>query len=322
MNGGDVRFTRHALERFAERAGVAGSLDELRAELEQLAWHGSVVSQQPPWSHLEPAPAFLVVAQWLCTPLRPGERDRVWDATTVITRNDMSWWDAVRAGWLTGPPSCVHIWPATPAMQREITAKRVALAAAAARQAAVMDEARRQAAEQEARRQADEADAQRSAAAAGARARDEANRRNRTALRPYGWAATALTAFGMSLAIAPVAPIESDGEASSELLTAIGYGFWCGVFVAGLVILFEIGLRKLWSLAACALTLTTAIGFGVAVKTTGSEDHIGVMLLCAAAGLTGALGVRTGTTGMARAGVVIGVASLVIASLVAAITAG
>ncbi len=322
MDAADVRFTRHALERFAERAGVAGSLDDLRAELEALAWNGSVVSQQPPWSHLEPAPAFLVIAHWLCMPLRPGERGRVWDATTVITHNDMNWWDAVQAGWLKRPPTWVNIWPVTPDVQRQIDARRAAIAAAAARDAAVTDEARRLADEARARQQAADAEARRTAAAEAARVAEKARRRNRVALRPYGWAATALSGIGMSIAVAPLAPLEADGEPVSELLTAVGIGFWCAVCAAGLVLLFEIGTRKLWALAAYAITLAAAMGIGVAVKTTGSEDHYGMMLICATAGLIGALGVRTGTTGMARAGVWLSAAAFVIATLIAVAATG
>ncbi len=322
MDASDVRFTRHALERFAERAGLAGSLDDLRAELEALAWNGSVVSEQPPWSHLEPAPAYLVIAHWLCMPLRPGERGRVWDATTVITHDDTSWWDAVRAGWLKSPPTWVNIWPVTPDVQRQIDAKRAAIAAAAVRDAAVMAEVRGLAGEARARQQAADAEARRTAAEEALHVAEEARHRDRVALRPYGWAATALSGIGMSVAVAPIAPTEVDGEPTSELLTAVGIGFWCAVAAAGLVLLFEVGTRKLWALAAYAITLAAAIGIGVAVETTGSEDHYGMLLLCAAAGLIGVLGVRTGTAGMARAGVALCAATLAIATLVAVITAG
>jgi len=108
-----VGFTDHAIDRFVERAGVAGPQAVCRQELSTLCASAGVVQQQrPEWSGLlDDAPAYLVVLDWLCCPLRPGLHGATWDATTLVCRSDATWWEAYRAGWIPALPNGLQLWP-------------------------------------------------------------------------------------------------------------------------------------------------------------------------------------------------------------------
>jgi hypothetical protein len=269
-------------------------------ELERLALSGNVVSEQPGWVRLQPSPAYFVLGDWLCMPLRAGEKDRIWDATTAVTRDDMSWWDAFQAGLVPDLPRWVRIWPASETMQRRI------------------DEVLARRAVEEVRRSAESAAARQRAAAQAARAAEEAAERQREELRPYGWAAVVLSSLGMSVAVAPIAPLIVDDKPASEIATAAGYGFWAAVAAAGLVLVFErAAIKILWSVAVFALTFTEAIIAGALIKTTGSEDYIGLMLLSGVSGLIGTIAVRTGQPILTRCAVAVAGLVLLIATAVA-----
>jgi hypothetical protein len=106
-----VGFTDHAADRLLERAAVRGDRPAARRELIRLhALEGEVRRRPPKWARLKPAPAYIVIGDWLCLPARPGRGRATWDATTLVCRQDATWETALTRGWITARP--VNLRPA------------------------------------------------------------------------------------------------------------------------------------------------------------------------------------------------------------------
>lgn len=104
-----IRPTRHALERFAERAAPPATDDSyLRWALRDLAIAEGRISDAPPaWSRLaHSARLYLVIGRFLCLPLKPHR----WQAgafeptTAVIEYTDVGWKEALELGCVRLPP--------------------------------------------------------------------------------------------------------------------------------------------------------------------------------------------------------------------------
>lgn len=108
--GVSVGFTNHAADRLLERAAVRGARPAARRELQRLyALEGRVSRRPPKWARLKPAPAYVIVGEWLCLPAHPGRGRARWDATTLVCRQDATWETALARGWIQVRPANVRL---------------------------------------------------------------------------------------------------------------------------------------------------------------------------------------------------------------------
>jgi len=123
--------TRHALERFAERAAPPAVDDAyLRWALRDLAVAEGWISDTPPaWSRLaHTARLYLVIGRFLCLPLQPNLnrwRTGVFEPTTTVAEyTDVGWEQALELGCVRLPPPPP---PPRPPDDHAYTAARTAL---------------------------------------------------------------------------------------------------------------------------------------------------------------------------------------------------
>lgn len=102
-----VQFSDHALERFAERAGLPrgdrASLEAIARDL--LLQEGLRVPRPPRWAHVRAAPFYLQAGSWLLFIGRPcpRRRDGRKEITTVISARNRSWAAALSHGDIATP---------------------------------------------------------------------------------------------------------------------------------------------------------------------------------------------------------------------------
>jgi hypothetical protein len=107
----DIWFTSHAVQRAAQRLDIDGTPASVRVALGGLARTAPsrLVSKPPAWSRLKhDRPRYLVIADWVCCPVVPGRKHR-WDATTVVTRNGMTWRQAHEKGLVPLPTGAARL---------------------------------------------------------------------------------------------------------------------------------------------------------------------------------------------------------------------
>ena len=110
-----VRISDHALQRFAERAGLKlNSRAELTRIVEDLLLQeGLCVPSPPPWAHLrrpspwEPTPLYLQAGFWMLFVARPDPRSgpsyrKI--TTAIVAAPDRTWAQALERGDIGTPP--------------------------------------------------------------------------------------------------------------------------------------------------------------------------------------------------------------------------
>jgi hypothetical protein len=114
-----IGFTNHAIERFAERAGL-DTAERLRVEpivRDLLVQEGRVVDRPPSWSRSRnEADRYLQVGEWLLLICRHDRRGgNRYDVVTIINNgNRMTWDKAIDRGLIFTPPPL----PARPRRRR------------------------------------------------------------------------------------------------------------------------------------------------------------------------------------------------------------
>lgn len=107
---GRIGFTDHAIERFAERAGLdlggRGRIEPIVREL--LLREGRVVPTAPGWYRSRnSADGYVQIGEWMLLICRVDRRrDGTYDVVTIVTNGDgMTWAKARRRGLVkTAPP--------------------------------------------------------------------------------------------------------------------------------------------------------------------------------------------------------------------------
>lgn len=115
---GVVGFTDHAIERFAERAGVGGPerrwIEPIARDL--LLQEGRALRQPPSWYRSSnTADGYLQVGEWMLFVLRGSRRQRgAYDVVTVLTNGDRTTWPIARRKGLVFTPPPLDPPPARP----------------------------------------------------------------------------------------------------------------------------------------------------------------------------------------------------------------
>lgn len=103
-----VAFSDHALQRFAERTGIAerqpAAIEETIRDL--LLQEGLRVPRAPRWAHVRTAPFYLQAGDYLLFTGRPGRRagSRSHTITTVVANGEQTWAQALAHGDIATPP--------------------------------------------------------------------------------------------------------------------------------------------------------------------------------------------------------------------------
>jgi hypothetical protein len=114
---GRLRFTNHAIERFAARGGLRTAdrriVEPVAREL--LLREGLIVGERPRWAHSRnQADLYVQLGEWMLFILqRAYEREDGYAVVTVISHPDEPDWNAaLRHGYvLTAPPPAVRTGP-------------------------------------------------------------------------------------------------------------------------------------------------------------------------------------------------------------------
>jgi hypothetical protein len=104
-----VRFTKHAVERFAERAALpqrytAGRLEAIMRDL--LLQEGRIVVERPHWARSRnDADGYLQAGEWLLFVCRQSRGDGLgWDVVTVVNGAATHTWERAREREYIGTP--------------------------------------------------------------------------------------------------------------------------------------------------------------------------------------------------------------------------